>query len=75
MAHRSAARSRPAVDAAPRIHVVQSDTTSTPRKGGGVTTLLESATQEILALTYWFDPAPIRGLILSPSGFPGAASM
>jgi hypothetical protein len=57
MVHRSAAR--PAVDAAPRIHVVPTNTT--PREGGGVTTLLESATQEILALTYWFDPAPNPG--------------
>src|SRR5712692_4335279 len=55
MAHRSAARPRPAVDAAPRIHVVPRDTT---REGGGITALLESATQEILAVTYWFDPAP-----------------
>src|SRR5258708_30865112 len=55
MAHRSAARPRPAVDAAPRIHVVPMDTT---REGGGITALLESATQEILAVTYWFDPAP-----------------
>jgi hypothetical protein len=72
MVHRSAARPRPVVDAAPRIHVVPMDTT---REGGGITALLESATQEILAVTYWFDPAPIRGLILSPSGFPDAASM
>ena len=58
MAHRSAARPRPAVDAAPRIHVIQMDIT---REGGGVTALLESATQEILAVTYWFDPAPNPG--------------
>ncbi len=58
MAHRSAARPRPAVDAAPRIHVVPMDTT---REGGGITALLESATQEILAVTYWFDPAPNPG--------------
>ncbi len=59
MAHRFTARLRPVVDAAPRIHVIQTDTTS--REGGGVTTLLESATQEILAVTYWFDPAPNPG--------------
>src|SRR5258706_10985421 len=59
MAHRSAARPRPAVDAAPRIHVVQTDTTT--REGDGITALLESATQEILAVTYWFDPAPNPG--------------
>src|SRR5437763_12743204 len=59
MAHRFAARPRPVVGVAPRIHVIQTDTTS--REGGGVTTLLESATQEILAVTYWFDPAPNPG--------------
>jgi phosphatidylglycerol---prolipoprotein diacylglyceryl transferase len=59
MAHRSAARPRPVVDATPRIHVVQTDTTALT--GGGVTAWLESATQEILALTYWFDPAPNPG--------------
>ena len=58
MVHRSAARPRPVVDAAPRIHVVPMDTT---REGGGITALLESATQEILAVTYWFDPAPNPG--------------
>lgn len=47
---------RPAAHAEPRIDIVQS---STPvQTSGGVTTLLESATQEILAVTYWFDPAP-----------------
>ncbi len=60
MAHRSAARPHPPVDAAPRIHVVQTDTPTT-REGGAVTALLESATQEILAVTYWFDPAPNPG--------------
>src|SRR6266568_7571441 len=59
MAHRSAARPRPVVDAAQRIHVVQTDTAT--REGGGVTALLESATQEILAVTYWFEPAPNPG--------------
>src|SRR5256714_3596256 len=59
MAHRFTARLHPVVDPAPRIHVIQTDTTS--REGGGVTTLLESATQEILAVTYWFDPVPNPG--------------
>ena len=59
MAHRFTARLHPVVDPAPRIHVIQTDTTS--REGGGLTTLLESATQEILAVTYWFDPAPNPG--------------
>lgn len=59
MAHRSAARPRPVVDAAPRIHIVRTDATALT--GGGVTALLESATQRILAATYWFDPAPNPG--------------
>jgi phosphatidylglycerol:prolipoprotein diacylglycerol transferase len=56
MARRSAARRRPAGDTAPRMDVVQSDTPA--RTLGGWTRLLESAAQEILAVTYWFDPAP-----------------
>src|SRR5947209_564327 len=58
MTRRSVTRLRPVVDAAPRIHVVQTDTTTCE---GGVTALLESAMQEILAVTYWFDPAPNAG--------------
>src|SRR6266851_5973887 len=56
MARKSAARKRPAVDAAPRSDVVQSNKEA--RTSGGFTALLERATQEILAVTYWFDPAP-----------------
>jgi phosphatidylglycerol:prolipoprotein diacylglycerol transferase len=56
MTHRSQTHRRPVVDAAPRFDVVQSDTPVLP--GGGFTALLESATQPILAVTYWFDPAP-----------------
>src|SRR6266704_2955224 len=53
---RSPARRHPAGDGAPRMDVVQSDTPAgTP---GGFTALWEIATQEILAVTYWFDPAP-----------------
>ncbi len=53
---RSPARRHPAGDGAPRMDVVQSDTPAgTP---GGFTALWESATQEILVVTYWFDPAP-----------------
>ncbi len=53
---RSPARMHPAGDGAPRMDVVQSDTPAgTP---GGFTALWESATQEILVVTYWFDPAP-----------------
>src|SRR3989442_5914407 len=59
MTRRSAARMHPAVDAAPRIDVVQSDTPALT--GGGFTALLESAAQQILAVTYWFDPAPHPG--------------
>src|SRR5256885_11596623 len=58
MTRRSVTHLRPLVDAAPRIHVVQTDTTTCE---GGVTALLESAMQEILAVTYWFDPAPNPG--------------
>src|SRR6266700_1926193 len=56
MTRRSPAYMRPAVDAAPRIDVVQSDKEALT--GGGFTALWESATQQILAVTYWFDPAP-----------------
>src|SRR5712691_13525611 len=55
MTHKSPAHMRPAVDAAPRIDVVQSETPVLT--GGGFTALWESAAQEILAVTYWFDPA------------------
>jgi len=59
MTRRSPARMRPAVDAAPRLDVVQSDKEALT--GGGFTALLESVAQEILAVTYWFDPAPHPG--------------
>jgi phosphatidylglycerol---prolipoprotein diacylglyceryl transferase len=59
MTRRSPAHMRPAVDAAPRINVVQSDKEALT--GGGFTALLENAAQEILAVTYWFDPAPHVG--------------
>src|SRR5437667_7065036 len=59
MTRRSPAHMHPAVDAAPRIDVVQSDKEAL--MGGGFTALLESATQQILAVTYWFDPAPHMG--------------
>ena len=59
MTRRSPAHMRPAVDVAPRIDVVQSDTPALT--GGGFTALLESAAQQILAVTYWFDPAPHPG--------------
>src|SRR5947208_9938510 len=56
MTRRSTAHMYSAVDAAQRIDVVQSDTPAGTL--GGFTALWESATQEILAVTYWFDPAP-----------------
>src|SRR5256885_15774748 len=59
MTHRFPAHIRPAVDAAPQIDVVQSD--KEVRTSGGFTALLESAVQQILAVTYWFDPAPHIG--------------
>ena len=52
---RAPARKHPAVAAAPRREVVQSNTPAPT--SGGFAALLESATQEILAVTYWFDPA------------------
>src|SRR5713226_1137711 len=59
MTRRTPAHMHPAVDAAPRIDVVQSDKQALT--GGGFTALLESAAQQILAVTYWFDPAPHPG--------------
>src|SRR6266571_996665 len=59
MTRRSAARRRPAGDAAPRMDVVQSDKEA--RTSGGFTALLESVAQEVLAVTYWFDPVPHSG--------------
>src|SRR6266849_9485557 len=59
MTRRSAARRRKARDVAPRSDVVQLDTEA--RTSGGFTALLESVAQELLAVTYWFDPAPNPG--------------
>src|SRR5258708_36031058 len=59
MTRRSPAHMRPVVDAAPRINVVQPDKEALT--GGGFTALLESAAQQILAVTYWFDPVPHPG--------------
>src|SRR6266567_9642818 len=56
MTRRSRTQKRPAVNAAPRSDVAQSVTSAaTP---GGFTALWESVAQEILAVTFWFDPAP-----------------
>ena len=59
MTRRSPARMRPVGDTAPRINVVQSDTEA--RTLGRFTALWESAAQQILAVTYWFDPVPHPG--------------
>src|SRR5260370_23662112 len=59
MTRRTPAHMHPAVDAAPRIDVVQSDKEALT--GGRFTALWESAAQQILAVTYWFDPAPHPG--------------
>jgi phosphatidylglycerol---prolipoprotein diacylglyceryl transferase len=59
MTRSSPTHMNPAVDAGPRIDVVQSDTPAGTLDG--FTALWESATQEILAVTYWFDPAPLPG--------------
>src|SRR5713101_491957 len=59
MTRSSPTHMRPAVDAAPRIDVVQPDTPALT--GGEFTALWESAAQQILAVTYWFDPSPHPG--------------
>ncbi len=59
MTRRAPAPMHPTVDAAPRIDLVQADKEAGTL--GGFTTLLESVAQEILAVTYWFDPAPHPG--------------
>ena len=59
MTRKSRTRERPRVDAVPRMEVVQS-ATPTPT-GGGFTALMESVAKPILAVTYWFDPAPHAG--------------
>ena len=59
MARRSAARKRLAVNATPRSDVVRS--VAPHRTSGGFTTMWENAAQQILAVTYWFDPAPHAG--------------
>src|SRR5579863_6689796 len=59
MTRRPATRLRPTVDAGPRTDVVQSDKEALTNSG--FTSLLESAAQDILAVTYWFDPVPNPG--------------
>src|SRR5262245_38362497 len=59
MTQKAPARRRPAVAVTPRSAVIQSDKEA--RVSGGFAALLESAAQAILAVTYWFDPAPHPG--------------
>ena len=59
MAHKAPARRRPTVGAEPRIDVLQSDKET--QTSGAFAALLESVAQEILAVTYWFDPVPHAG--------------
>ncbi len=59
MTRKATAQMRPVGEKAPRIHVVRSNTLT--RTTGGFTALWESVAQEILAVTYWFDPAPHPG--------------
>ena len=56
MTRRAPARRRPAVNTVPRSDSIQSNKEA--RTSGGFAALLESATQEVLAVTYWFDSAP-----------------
>ncbi len=48
--------SRPTMETAPRVEGGQLDNAA--RTGGESSSLLERASQQILAVTYWFDPAP-----------------
>jgi len=59
MARRTPVRTRPGVDAAPHIDVVQPDTPALTT--GRFKALLESTAQEILAVTYWFNPGQHAG--------------
>src|ERR1700726_4847508 len=57
MTRRAPVRRHPAGDAAQRGAVVPAHDKEA-EASGGFTALLTSAVQEILAVTYWFDPAP-----------------
>ena len=59
MARKAPARMRPAGDTALRRDIVQPDKGALT--GGGFTARLQSTAQQILAVTYWFDPAPHPG--------------
>src|SRR5882724_4592421 len=56
MARRSRTRKRKVADVVQRMDVGQKDASALKSKG--FTTLLEGVMQEILTVTYWFDPAP-----------------
>lgn len=51
----------PAASAAPRIEEVQPISPVQTQAESGFAALLESVAQEILAVTYWFDPTPYAG--------------
>ena len=56
MTRRAPSRRHPGGVATPRRDAVQSNTPA--QASGGFTTMWENAAQQILAVTYWFDPAP-----------------
>ena len=56
---KSSIQKYPAASATPRTETVQS--VSPAQTESGFTALLESVAREILAVTYWFDPAPYAG--------------
>lgn len=56
MARKSQTRMRPKVNVVPRRDDIQAETLTIT--DGGFTTLLESVLKPILAVTFWFDPAP-----------------
>ena len=60
MARKSRTRTRPGIEVSPRKNSVQPAPLQVPVRSG-FTALLENATQEILVVTYWFDPSSNAG--------------
>lgn len=58
MTRSSPTRKRNAREVVSRVDVVQADSPAPANASGGFAALMEKAAQEILAVTYWFDPAP-----------------
>ncbi len=56
MARRSQVHRRPVEEATPQRRVAQADTSA--HTNGDFTTLWENVSQQILAVTFWFDPDP-----------------